>query len=74
MAATKTEYTYISACKQDGSEILTAISIISSYSVRSTGMLYDQTGRGKYNMAASKPEVHISQLIQIERWVFVGVY
>jgi len=64
MAATKTGYAYISACRQDGSEILTAISMFSesSYPMRSTGMLHDQTGSEKSNMAACKQEVytHIS--------------
>jgi len=67
MAATKTGYAYISACRQDGSELLTAISMFSgsSYPMRSTGMLYDQTGSGKSNMAASKQELHISQLVDV---------
>jgi len=54
--AIKTGYAYNSACRQDGSEILTAMSMFSgsSYPMRSTGMLYDQTGSGKFNKAASK--------------------
>jgi len=32
-----------------------------SYQLRSKGMLYDQTGSEKYNMAASKPKIPISQ-------------
>jgi len=67
MAATKTGYAYISACRQDGSEILTAVSMFSgsSYTVRSTGMLYDQTRSGKSNVAVCKQEVHISQLVDV---------
>jgi len=53
-------------------------------------MLYDQTGSGKSNMATSKQEVHISQLVDVietkfqrlylcfgvklSRWVFASVY
>jgi len=67
MAATKTGYAYISTCRQDGSDILTAIFLFlgSSYTIRSTGMLYNQTGSGESNMAACKQEVHISQLIDV---------
>jgi len=67
MVATKTGYAYISACRQDGSEILTAISLFlgSSYTMRSTGMFYDQTGSEKFNMAACKQEGHISQLVDV---------
>jgi len=67
MAVTKTGYDYISACKQDGSEILTAISMFSgsSYTMISTGMLHEETGSGKSNMAACKQEVHISQLVDV---------
>jgi len=62
MAATKTGYAYISACRQDGREILTAISMFlgSRYAKRSTGMLYDVTGSGKSNMVTCKQEEHIS--------------
>jgi len=67
MVATKTGYAYISACRQDGSEILTARSMFSqsSYTMRSTEMLYDQTGSGKSNMAACEQEVHISLLVDV---------
>jgi len=76
MAATKNGYTYISACRQDGSEILTAVSMFSesSYLMRSTGMLYDQTESGKSNMAASKREVHISQLLDVIETKFQRLY
>jgi len=37
----------------------------SSYPMRSTGMLYDQTGSGKSNMAASKQEIRIFQLVDV---------
>jgi len=37
----------------------------SSYPMRSTGMLYDQTGSGKSNMTTSKHEVNISQLVDV---------
>jgi len=67
MAATKTGYAYISACRQDGSEMLTTISMFSgsSNTMRSTGMLYGQIGSGKSNMAACKQEVHISQPVNV---------
>jgi len=67
MTVTKTGYAYISACRQDGNEILTAIFMFSgsSYPMSSTGMFYDQTGSGKSNMAASKQEVHISELVDV---------
>jgi len=67
MAATKTGYAYISACRQDGSEILTARSMFSGsrYPMRSTGMLYDQTESMKSNMAASKQEIHMSHLVDV---------
>jgi len=67
MAAIKTGYTYISACRQDGSETLTAISMFSgsSYPMRSTGLLYDQTGSGESNIAISKQEEHISQFVDV---------
>jgi len=72
MAATKTGYAYISACRQDGSGILTTISMFSgsSYPMRSTGMLYDQTGSEKSNMVACKQEVHISQLVDVIKTKF----
>jgi len=42
--------------------------------MRSTGMLYDQTGSGKSNMAASKQEVHIFQLVDvIEKKVVLSI-
>jgi len=76
MAATKTGDAYISACRQDGSKILTAISMFSgsSYTMRSTGMLYDDTGSGKSNMAACTQEVYISQLVDVLETKFSRLY
>jgi len=58
----QTESIHSSDCRRDRNEIPTDISMFlgSSYPMRSTGMLYYQTGNGKSNMAASKEEVHIS--------------
>jgi len=53
----------------DRNEISTATPMFSgsSYSMRPTGMFYHRTRSGKSNMAASKPEVSISQLARHER-------
>jgi len=63
MAACKQEV-HISACKN---EILTDKSMFSgsSYLMRLTGMLYDQTGSEKSSMAACKQEVFISQPVDV---------
>jgi len=67
MTATKTGYAYISACRQDGSKILTAIAMFSesSYTMKSTAKLYDGIGSGKSNMAACKQEVRFSQFVDV---------
>ena len=51
--------------RQDRNEIPMAIYMFSrsSYSMGLSGMLYDLTGSGKSNMAASIPEVPISKLV-----------
>jgi len=51
--------------RRDRNEILTAIPICwgSSYPMRSTGILFVQTGNGKSNIAASKLKVLIFQLV-----------
>ena len=36
-----------------------------SYPMELTGMPYDKTGSGNFKMAASKPEVHIAQPLDI---------
>src|SRR5664279_746688 len=61
----QTGYTYISASRQDRSEIPTANPTCSrsSNSMGLVGILCDQTGSGKSNMAASKPDILISQLL-----------
>jgi hypothetical protein len=58
---------YISAPRRDRKEISKATPMFSgsSYPMRLTGMLYDQTSSGKSKMAASKPEVSISRLVDM---------
>ena len=53
----------ISAPMKESNEISKATSMFmrSSYPMKSTGMLYDQTGSGKSKMAASIPEVPTSR-------------
>jgi len=61
---------------QDRNEISTASPMFSgsSYPTRSTVMLYDETGSGKFNMAACKQEVHISQLVDVIETKFERLY
>jgi len=44
------------------------------YPTRSTGVLDDETGSGKSNMAACKQEVHISQRVDVIETKFQRVY
>jgi len=46
----------------------------SNYPLRSTGMLYDQTGSRISNMAACKQEVHIYQLVYVIETKFWRLY
>ena len=64
MAANQTGNTYISASRWDRNEIPTAKPTFSrsSNSMGLVQTLSDQTGCGKSNMAATKPEIPISQL------------
>ena len=53
------------ASRQGKNEITNAIPTFlgSSFSTELLTTLWDETGSHKYNMAAAKPEVHISQLL-----------
>ena len=61
----QTGSTYISACRHDIKEIQNGIPTLSTscYPMRLKRIFYNQTGSGKSKMAASKPEILLSRLV-----------
>ena len=61
----QTGSTYISACRHDIKEIPKSTPTFSRscYPMRLMRIFFNQTGSGKSNMAASKPEILLSRLV-----------